>query len=245
MADYELELKDSSKKASALRKAFISNDRNWIAWCYLMTLESNKTWGGVGALLMVISPFSGFVAGVFSSVLGLVGLILVLIAMKGLADHYNEGGIFNNTLYGVILTIIGGVVFVVTIAVAAVGLLSDLNLDLATLSTDPTAFSNVDWQGFVNFENLWTHIATILGGLVVLFIFVVIAAIFYRKSLTSLSEKTGVGLFGTTGLILLIGAVLTIIGIGFLLLWVALILLTVAFFSIKPEPPQPPPTIPP
>jgi uncharacterized membrane protein len=110
-----------------------------------MTLESNKTLGGVGALLMVISPFSGFVAGSFGSVLGLIGLILVLIAMKGLADNYNEGGIFNNTLYGVILTIIGGVVFVGAIVVGAVGLLSELNLDLATFSTDPAAISTVDW----------------------------------------------------------------------------------------------------
>jgi uncharacterized membrane protein len=210
-----------------------------------MTIESNKTLGGVGALLMVISPFSGFVAGVFSSVLGLVGLILVLIAVKGLADHYNEGGIFNNTLYGVILTIVGAVVFVAAIVVGAAGLLSELSLDFATLSTDPAALSAVDWQGTINFDFIWDYLVIILAGLVVLFIFVVIAAIFYRKSLNSLSEKTGVGLFGTTGLILLIGAVLTIIGIGFLLLWVALILLTVAFFSIKPEPTQPPPTTPP
>ena len=111
----------------------------------LMAFESNKTLVGVGALLMVISPFSGFVAGTFGSVLGLIGLILVLIAMKGLADHYNVGGIFNNTLYGVILTIIGGVVFVGAIVVGAVGLLSELNLDLATLSTDPAAISTVDW----------------------------------------------------------------------------------------------------
>ena len=54
-----------------------------------MSLESSKTLGGIGALLMLISPFSGFVAGAFSSVLGLVGIILVLIAMKGLSDHYN------------------------------------------------------------------------------------------------------------------------------------------------------------
>ena len=47
------------------------------------------------------------------------------------------------------------------------------------------------------------------------------------------SEKTGVRLFGTTGLLILIGAVLTIIGIGFILLRIALILLTIAFFSIK------------
>jgi uncharacterized membrane protein len=206
-----------------------------------MTLESSKTLGGVGALLMLISPFIGFAAGVFSSVVGLIGIILVLIAMKGMADHYNEAGIFNNTLYGVILTIVGAVVFGVTIAIAAVGLLADLNLDVNTLSTDPSAFSNFDWQGAANFDTIMAHITTILAGLVILFIFIVVAAIFYRKSLTSLAEKTGVGLFGTTGLILLIGAVLTIIGIGFLLLWVALLLLTIAFFSIKIEPVQPPP----
>ena len=78
--------------------------------------------------------------------------------------------------------------------------------------------------------------------MVILFIFVVVAALFYRKSLNSLAQKTGVGLFGTTGLILLIGAVLTIIVIGFLLLWVAMILLTVAFFSIKTESAQQPPS---
>ena len=206
-----------------------------------MTLETNKTLGGVGALLMVISPFSGFVAGTFGSILGLVGLILVLISMKGLADHYNEGGIFNNALYGVILTIVGGVIFVAAIVLGAVGLLSELSLDLATLSTDPSAISAVDWQGIINFSNIWDYLVIILASLVILFVFVVIAAIFYRKSLNSLAQKTGVGLFGTTGLILLIGAVLTIIVVGFLLLWVAMILLTVAFFSIKTESAQPPP----
>jgi uncharacterized membrane protein len=200
-----------------------------------MTLESNKTLGGVGALLMLISPFSGFVAGVFSGVLGLVGIILVLIAMKGMADHYNEGGIFNNALYGVILTIVGGVVFVVAIVMTALSFFADLGIELSTDWSDPAAFSNINWTEAMIIDNLMSHIPALLGSLVILFIFVVIAAIFYRKSLKSLAEKTGIGLFGTAGLILLIGAVLTIIGIGFLLLWIALLLLTVAFFSIKPE----------
>ena len=43
---------------------------------------------------MVISPF----LAAYSAVLGLVGLILVLIATKGLSDHYNVAGIFNNAL---------------------------------------------------------------------------------------------------------------------------------------------------
>ncbi|MCW4016964.1 MAG: DUF996 domain-containing protein [Candidatus Bathyarchaeota archaeon] len=212
-----------------------------------MDIQTTKTLGGIGALLMLISPLSGFAAGGFGSLLGLVGIILVLIAMKGLADNYNESGIFNNTLYGVILTIVGAVVFVATIVVGAVGFLSELNLDLDTLSTDPTALSNMDWEAAIDFSTLGEYIAIILAGLVVLFVFVVIAAIFYRKSLSSLSEKTGVGLFGTTGLIILIGAVLTIILVGFLLLWVALLLLTIAFFSIKTDavPPPPPPPEPP
>jgi uncharacterized membrane protein len=209
-----------------------------------MTLESSKTLGGVGALLMIISPFSGFVAGAFGSILGLIGIILVLIAMKGLADHYNESGIFNNTLYGVILTIVGGIVFVAAIFIAAAGFLSDLDLDLEAISTDPSAFYNVNWQSVVNMDTLWAHVVTILGGLVILFIFVVVAAIFFRKSLTSLSQKTDVGLFGTAGLLLLIGAVLTIIAIGFIIMWIAVILLTVAFFQIRtqPTPTTPPPT---
>jgi uncharacterized membrane protein len=201
-----------------------------------MTLESNRTLGGVGAILMLISPFSGFVAGAFSGVLGLVGIILVLIAMKGLADHYNEGGIFNNALYGVIFTIVGAVVFVAAIIITALSFFSDLGIDLATDWSDPAVFSSINFTDAMIFDNILTHIGALLASLVILFIFIIIAAIFYRKSLTSLSEKTGVGLFGTTGLILLIGAVLTIIGIGFLLLWVALLLLTVAFFQIRPEP---------
>ena len=207
-----------------------------------MSLESSKTLGGIGALLMLISPLSGFVAGSFSSVLGLIGIILVLIAMKGLADHYNEGGIFNNALYGGILTIIGAVASVATIVVAAASLLSYLNFDLTNFSTDPAAYSNFDWEGLVDFNVIWDYLVVLLAGLLILFICIVIAAIFYRKSLNSLAEKTGVGLFGTTGLILLIGAILTIFIIGFLLLWVALLLLTIAFFSINTENAQPPPT---
>ncbi len=47
-----------------------------------------------------------------------------------------------------------------------------------------------------------------------------------------MSQKLGVGMFSTTGLIYLIGAALTIVFVGVILLFVALILNIVAFFSI-------------
>lgn len=183
---------------------------------------------------MVISPF--LVSG-FTLLGGLVGLILVLIAVKGLSEHYKEASIFNNSLYGVILSIVGGVVFVAALFVTALSFFTNvLGIELSTAFSDPTAFSNIDWTEAMILDNLMAHVAALVGSLVILFIFVVVAAIFYRKSLTTLAEKTGVGLFGTAGLLLLIGAVLTIIVIGFLLIWVALILLTVAFFQIRAEP---------
>ncbi|MDH5451224.1 MAG: DUF996 domain-containing protein, partial [Candidatus Bathyarchaeota archaeon] len=160
-----------------------------------MTLQSNKTLGGVGALLMVISPF--LVSG-FTLLVGLVGLILVLIAVKGLSDHYKEASIFNNSLYGVISSIVGGVVFVAALFVTALSFFRNvLGIELSTAWSDPTAFSNIDWTEAIVFDNLMAHVAALVGSLLILFIFVGVAAIFYRKSLATLAEKSRVGRFGT------------------------------------------------
>lgn len=92
-----------------------------------MTLETSKTLGGVDALLMVITPF----LGAYTGVLGLIGLILVMTALKGLSDHYNEEGIFNNALYGVIIAIVGGAISVAVIVMAAVDFLSAVGIDIS------------------------------------------------------------------------------------------------------------------
>ena len=64
-----------------------------------MSVETSKILGGVGALLMFIGiiPYINYFG-----VIELVGLILVMISLYNLARHYNEGGIFNNALYGLI-----------------------------------------------------------------------------------------------------------------------------------------------
>jgi uncharacterized membrane protein len=199
-----------------------------------MTLETSKNLGGIGAILMFIGVLPLFA---YSGIISLVGLILVLIAVKGLADYYKEAGIFNNALYGVVTAIVGGIVFVSIAVVAAVGLLTEIGLNLQNL-TDATALSQIDWTA-IGLDVVWNSIAIIILDFVVLFVFVIITAIFLRKSLGLLSTKTGVGMFGTTGLIVLIGAILTIIAVGLLLLWIAMLLLAVAFFSIRPQQAQP------
>ena len=200
-----------------------------------MTLESSKNLGGIGALLMVIGalPF----LGAYTSILSLIGLILVLIALNGLANYYSERGIFNNALYGILTAIVGGIATVAIVIVALLDFLTDIGIDIVNM-TDWTAFSRIDFESIVTLDAIWPFLATLVLGLVVLFVFVVVSAFFIRRSLNLAAAKTGVGMFHTAGLMMLIGAFLTIIVIGFLLIWIAAILLIVAFFQIRAMPQQ-------
>jgi uncharacterized membrane protein len=85
-------------------------------------------------------------------------------------------------------------------------------------------------------------LGTIILGLVAIWACFLVSSIFLRRSYGELGKRLGVGLFGTAALLYLIGAILTIIVVGFLLVLVADILFIVAFFSINAQlPPQSPP----
>jgi uncharacterized membrane protein len=206
-----------------------------------LTLETSKNLGGIGAILMLVGviPVLSFLW-----VVAFAGLVLVMIALKGFADYYKESGIFNNALYGIIAAIVGGVAAVVLILTSLVGFLGALGISVPSLTNWnswgnwTTTLPNINYQN-INLNAIMPFVAAILGSLLVLFVGVVIMAIFVRKSFGLMSSKTGKGLFATTGLIILIGAVLTIILIGVLLIWVALIPLAAAFFSVEPKQTQP------
>ena len=204
-----------------------------------MNFETSKNLGGIGAILMFVGFIMPFVQA-FGLILSLVGLILVLVSLKGLADYYNEAGIFNNFLYGSIAGVVGVVIAGLTAVFAVLTSLSSFlqnlypgwNGDWTSIPSSPPDVSTLDPSALMPF------LAAILLVLVVLFFTAIIVAILMRKSLNTLSAKAGVGLFGTTGLLLLIGAVLTIIAVGFILIWIAMLIMAIAFFSMKPQQPQ-------
>lgn len=197
-----------------------------------MNLDTSKNLGGIGALLVVIACLGFFGSG-YAGLLSIVGVILLLISAKGLADYYNESSIFNNALYGFITAIVGGVVFIGVLVATVLATLADLGIDLM----DPDIATTLPAK-LTDFTIIFDLLGAIIVALVVLFIFIVVASVLCRKSLSTLAAKSGVGMFGTAGLLLLIGAVLTIILIGFIIIWIAFILLIVAFFSIKATAPQ-------
>ncbi|MDW5564303.1 MAG: DUF996 domain-containing protein [Methanomassiliicoccus sp.] len=198
-----------------------------------MTLETSKLLGEIGALLLVVSPFGGSIG----NALGLVGLVLLLVVFNDLAEHYGDRAIFRNVLWGIVIFVVGVVIAAAIISIAAAGALTQIGLQMSSWS-DPASWQGVDWNG-LNYNALAPYFAAMIIALIILFAMTVVAAFYMRKSFLILSHRTGVGMFATSGLILLIGAILTIVLIGFLLLWIAMILLAIAFFRWKIERPVP------
>jgi len=204
-----------------------------------MDLQTSKNLGGVGALLLFIGPLLSY-GHSLAGLLPLIGFILILIALKSFADHYKDAGIFNNALYGFITAIAGIVISLGAFIATALTVVADLGI------TDWT--SAAEWTTILSTETALDSLLALFGGIIVafviLFIFAILTALLYRKSLGKLASKSGVGLFGTAGLLLLIGAALTIIVIGFLLIWISFLIVAIAFFSMKPTaveaPPSPP-----
>jgi uncharacterized membrane protein len=77
--------------------------------------------------------------------------------------------------------------------------------------------------------------------LVIAWVFAVVSAVFFRRALNLTGDHLNVKMFRTAGLLVLIGAVLTIVIVGAVISLVANILLAVAFFQIRASPPPPPP----
>lgn len=181
----------------------------------------------------------------YFGVIELIGLILVLVALYGMAGHYKEGRIFNGALYGIIVAIVGVVVAVFTLFLVVLTSLTDFlhqiypnwNGDWTTLSGMTPNTSNIDFSSIASF------LGGLVGVLVILWIAAIVSAFLVRRSLGALSAKSGVGLFSTAGVLLLVGAVLIIaFGIGLILIWISALLTAIAFFQMKPQQAQPPTT---
>jgi uncharacterized membrane protein len=207
--------------------------KHWLKGMKNMTFESSKNLSAVGALLLVIGAVLGFGSG-YSGILSLIGIILLLIGLKGLANFYKEDGIFNNALYSVIIAIVGFIVGVGAVVVSAVAALTDLGINLANIED----WANVGTEVTTvvtdfDFNTLGSLLGALLIGLIIFYIVLIVAMFFFRKSMNQLSSKSGIGLFSTAGLLLLIGAVIPIVGL--LIIWIGAIVATIAFFQMKQE----------
>lgn len=184
--------------------------------CGSLTIESNKTLGGISACLFLIGVVSQItslfqitfpnsigivilssIGGIFG-VASFVGLILFIAAMHGFSKDYKEPKIFSNIINGLIITILAavtvGAIFIVVV------LLNLANL-FPTLSSSATSSPQIS-----------SSMSKIFSEALPFFSLVgVIWIAFNVLSLNLLSDKSKVPLFRTGAKVLLAGALVNIL----------------------------------
>jgi uncharacterized membrane protein len=193
-----------------------------------LTIQSNRTLGGVGAIFSVLGVVST-ISSVFlygypnstvvnlplalvSSFVGLfsfVGFILFLVAMYGFSRDYNEHRIFNYLLYGFLGTIVAAIIAGVIVVVVLLLNISSIIPNLNHPTTTPSQVS----PSMSNFMAPFLAVFSFVG---------VIWVVFNVLAFRLLGKKAAVPLFGTAALILLAGAIVNVaVGIVFavLLYW--------------------------
>jgi len=179
-----------------------------------------KTLGGIGAILVLLS----FVPSV-GALLGLVGFVMILFGVKYISDDLKDKAVFNNMILAVVLGIVGIGVGSLVIIPTAINAFQSGYFNGTNFATSPSV-TNAQWIAF----------GTAIGlGLFVAWVFFLVSAVFLRRSYRTIGTKLNVGTFGTAGLLYLIGAATTVVGVGFLILLIAEIMTAVAFWSIPVE----------
>jgi uncharacterized membrane protein len=191
----------------------------------MASLGQAKTLGGVGSILVLLTPIP--YAG---PALAIAGFIMILVAVKYIADVVGDRKIFNDMIIAVVLAIVGIAVFAILVVGAIYSLIGLGSYSYTPGTAPPSGFT--------------AAIAAIIIGLVVIWVFYLVSSIFLKRSYDTIATRLNVGTFHTAGLLYLIGAATTIIFVGFIIVFVAQILQIVAFFSVPEQMPMGPQPMP-
>ncbi len=181
-----------------------------------VNFENSKTMAGVGAVLLLLSivPYAGWV-------LGIVGIILLIKSMREFSNYYQDQSIYRNSLTGIKYYIVALVAATVAVTAMVIGVLS------------ATAFTFTGLASVAFTTGFGVGLIALFAGLIIAFVFYVLAASHLRKTFNTLAEKTGDQSLATAGTLLWVGSILTIIGIGLILIFIAWIFATIGFFTMK------------
>lgn len=195
-----------------------------------MDLTQAKILGGIGAILILclIIPSIGWI-------LSIAGFILTLISVYKISKVVNENSIFYNYLTSVILYFVS---IITAITIFIVSILRFIIKNIENIKPDY-------WEGFDNFgwkdlprirnflplikEQIWIFLLIVIAIWVIL----IIAGLFTNISFNRIAEKVKIENFKTSGLLIFIGSILTIIlGIGFIIILIGVIFEIISFFSL-------------
>jgi uncharacterized membrane protein len=178
-----------------------------------VNFQYSKTLAIEGSILLWLTavPYVGWV-------LGIVGIVLLLRGMKELSNFYQDEKIYQGFLSGIKFYVIGVIAEGVAVASAVLALWS------------ATGFK----ESFTLTTGFEAGIIAFAASAIVAFVFFLLAAPHFKRTFNTLAQKSGEQSFETAGVLFWIGSILTIIGVGFLLIFIAWIFATIGFFTMKP-----------
>jgi len=138
--------------------------------------------------------------------LSIAGYILVLLSIKYVSDEVQDRSIFSDMIIAVAAGIVG-------VAVGGFVLV----------------FSGI----FAVFTVGLSAILGVIIALTLIWIAFIVSSIFVRRAYDRIATKLNIGTFRTAGTLYFVGALLTIVLVGFLILFIAYIVQILAFFSIQ------------
>ena len=174
----------------------------------MSSLENSKVLAGIGTILLVFMAVP---------IAGIIGIILLMIGLKGLSEYYRDDKIYQSAIWGVIYGIIG----IIALSAGVFG--SVLSSMFSSIAAGP---------GLGALFGLFAFLLV----LVIAFIFFLLMAMKFRRCFNVIADRSGEQLFRTAGTLLFVGAILTIILVGIILLFIAWIIATIAFFSLRSTP---------
>jgi uncharacterized membrane protein len=217
------------------------------------TLSQAKILGGIGSILVLLSPFISLTAlippltffadailsiGIASETVGLIGSILILVAIKKISDAVNEREIFKNVLMAVIIPWVAiGVYLAVGLGLVMYAVPTIAKVDGNYLAEGGYSGTDVALPPLPTFLVLPIVTLTMVFGTWAAFI---ASAWFLKRGYERIAVRTGTKTFRTVGRLYFYGALLVIVLIGAVLAFTAAVLQIKAFFSLPESLPSQP-----
>jgi uncharacterized membrane protein len=167
----------------------------------MSTFESSKILIGIGSILYGIP---------------IIGILLFLLGMQGLSEHYKDRHIYNDLSFSAVLLIISSILSLIGLHVLGI-----------LIGLIPTIWVLI---------GLILSIAVAIPCFIISFILALLAVPYIKNCFRALAERSGEPLFNTASTLIWIGAILTIIGIGFFFIWLGFIIAAIGSFTIKVAP---------
>jgi len=179
----------------------------------MANVEQHKNLCLIGSILALVGAIP---SGLFRLV-GLAGVVLILIGLKGIGDVTGDDRPFKNYLYSFLISIISAVLVLAIFLVSIMGSSPSLSF---SFSTAPNPSGSPEPLGGIHTAGSGL-LGVALVTLVVMWVIGIISIYFRRKALKALYELTGTKEFesaanwlwwGALTLIILVGVVLIIVG---------------------------------